>query len=318
MLILSLVLIISFVFYILFSKNPTLGKKLYAFNNWLEKKQANLSTFKNTDDKHTSSPILYSYLSNEQSQKPVMLMLHGFSADKDIWLKFAKLASQDFNVIIPDLLGHGDMPYDDQANYSAFEQAKYVCELLNHLPVNGELTIVGNSMGGMIAAIIADQSQGAQKDSAYALQTLNIAKVVLLDPAGAVSDYSKKTAKNNDNPFYLESFDEALAFFKKAMNKPPYFPPSVYAYFAKDEYLAKQEKYKHMFSNFFNIDEFFDTPFQHINAKVILVWGQMDGLLPVADAIKWQSLVNETPVILPGIGHMPMVECPKQTYQLMR
>src|SRR5690606_9008343 len=42
---------------------------------------------------------------NHNPGKPAIVMLHGFSADKDVWPRFAKHFVDDYQVIIPDLAG---------------------------------------------------------------------------------------------------------------------------------------------------------------------------------------------------------------------
>jgi pimeloyl-ACP methyl ester carboxylesterase len=37
-----------------------------------------------------------------------VLMLHGFSADKNLWLRFARHFVGSYRVIIPDIAGHGE------------------------------------------------------------------------------------------------------------------------------------------------------------------------------------------------------------------
>jgi pimeloyl-ACP methyl ester carboxylesterase len=49
--------------------------------------------------------------------------------------------------------------------------------------------------------------------------------------------------------------------------------------------------------------------------KLHIIWGEEDALLPVSDAQMWQSMTKASMSIYPGIGHMPMVECPARTYK---
>ena len=51
------------------------------------------------------------YRSNAPSPSDAILMLHGFSADKDVWARFARHFTANHQVIIPDLAGHGETGY---------------------------------------------------------------------------------------------------------------------------------------------------------------------------------------------------------------
>jgi len=302
------IVVILIVWCVFFSKSQTVGKYLYALNNWIEAHLAKLRT-----DQVWVNDETFVYLTNN-TQKPHMLLLHGFSADKNIWLKFAKHAQKDFNLIIPDCMGHGDIPYDKEQNYSAFEQAKYISKLLNALPIEGELTIAGNSMGGMIAAILAENHQ---QDAQYSLGKLTLKQLVLIDPAGAKTEFASTLHEQNHNPFTHLSLQEVYDFYKLSMHKMPFMPPAVMAYVAQHHYLDKNEQYAHMFKDFFNIDEFFDEPLNHVGCKTVLIWGEKDQLLPVTDSQKWQALVSCEAHLIPNIGHMPMLETPEKTYSII-
>ncbi len=266
--------------------------------------------------KKTTGNEAYSYLTNHQPTKPSMLLLHGFSADKMIWLKYAKFASKNYNLIIPDLLGHGDIPYSEKQSYSSFEQASYVRRLIDVIDLQGPITIVGNSMGGMIAAILAKQDITIAITGELS-KPIEIDKLVLINPAGAKTDYALQLNTVTDNPFLHQNMDDTIAFYKKVMHKPPFLPPAVMAYVAQTNYLAKKTQYAHMFCDFFNYDEFLDNAFTPNAKKVILFWGQEDQLLPVTEAEHWVKLLSCESTILADIGHMPMVECPNQAYLLI-
>src|SRR4030042_6829874 len=79
-----------------------------------------------------------------------IVMLHGFSASKDHWLRFSKYFTQNYHVIIPDLPGFGESSKPQDKKYNIMSQV----ERLNLLAKELKLTkfhIVGNSMGGNIA-----------------------------------------------------------------------------------------------------------------------------------------------------------------------
>ena len=85
--------------------------------------------------------------------KPTLLMLHGFSSNKDIWNRFAKHFANDYQIIVPDLAGHGATPYNKSWSYSMPAQAKRVVALLNAVGVE-KVHIIGNSMGGFLTATL--------------------------------------------------------------------------------------------------------------------------------------------------------------------
>jgi pimeloyl-ACP methyl ester carboxylesterase len=55
-----------------------------------------------------------------------------------------------------------------------------------------------------------------------------------------------------------------------------------------------------------------------IRAPTLLVWGDRDALVPVSLAADWQRAVPASRlVVLPGVGHLPMVERPRQFAELL-
>ncbi len=301
--IITFILLCAVVWLLFFSTSPFVGKQLLFINNMIEAKLAGLKyQIVNVDKKRF---VFYS--NSHKSSTPTMLLLHGFSADKSIWLKFAKYVHKDFNLIIPDLLGHGDNAFDSSVNYSAYTQARYVAQLIESLNVTDDIVVVGNSMGGMIGAILAQTNS----DNTLVVTCKSLKSLILLDPAGARTEFAEKLAQEKMVPFEHSTMDSFYEFFNLTMNKPPFVPPSVLAHVAKHQYLDKRQQLRKMFLDFFNPDEFFSKPLNIGDVKALLIWGAEDKLLPANEANAWEQLVQCTPVYLNNIGHMPMVECPK-------
>ena len=291
------------------SKNQLVGKSLYSLNNKIEASLAGLSKTHAIDKGNQ-----YHFLSNNKVDKPLLVLLHGFSADKIIWQKFAKHAKTDYFVVIPDFLGHGDNPYDPSQTYSSIKQAQYICELLKYLKKtfgHTSCSIIGNSMGGMVCIDLINKVDDLEFTADF------ISDIVLLDPAGAKSEFAINASNLKINPFVHENENSVLEFYSQVMHKPPFMPPSVISYVASELYLAKSRQYLHMFHDFFDISNFYDENIDTSSVNVLLIWGQKDGLLPVADAKLWSRLLNVESIIFDEIGHMPMVECPTKTYQFV-
>ena len=237
------------------------------------------------------------YLSNVDTfdkAKPIIVMLHGFSADKYIWNRIAKRLTKQYQLFIPDLLGHGDVIYRDTDVYSVPEQVRFLMSMLDQLNIR-KFHVIGNSMGGLMSAKMLERCPE------------RIHKAVLIDPAGIRSDFALEMAKTNQNPFNHYNEADFFFFYDLVMAKPPYTPRFILRAIAH-QYINKREQYVHMFRNFFNPDDFFDLTHKIDAPDVMLVWGVNDKLLPVADYIAWQEILDSTTVIYEDLGHMPMVE----------
>ena len=101
--------------------------------------------------------------------KPVVL-LHGFLENHKMWLDIAE-SIKGFKFIIPDLLGHGGTPSEDEVN-TMEDQARNLILLLKDLEVS-QATFIGHSMGGYIAMVIArDYSSYVEKLGLFFSKTL--------------------------------------------------------------------------------------------------------------------------------------------------
>ncbi len=83
-----------------------------------------------------------------------IVMVHGYTADKTVWPRFARFFVDSYDVIIPDLAGHGDAAFDPTWDYSQQAQAERIVALMDKLDIE-RIHIIGNSMGGYIAAYFA-------------------------------------------------------------------------------------------------------------------------------------------------------------------
>lgn len=238
---------------------------------------------------------------------PAIVMLHGYSADRNVWPRFARHLVQDYRVIIPDLAGHGATGFDAGWDYSVPAQAQRVAALLDRLGI-AKAHVIGNSMGGFISAHFA---------LAYPQRTLSVG---LIDPAGVTSpqpsDMEQMLAQGR-NPFEISSRAQFDDFYAMTMAQPPWLPGFVLAAKA-EEYQARRPQLAQIFRAFAGRD-LLDARLAEIRAPALLLWGREDRLIHVRNTEVWAAgLPNEQVVIWDGIGHMPMVERPAQTAELYR
>ena len=86
---------------------------------------------------------------------PALLLIHGIGDNSTTWNSVQANLAQQFTVIAPDLLGHGqsDKP---RADYSVAAYANGMRDLLSVLDIE-RVTIVGHSLGGGVAMQFAYQ-----------------------------------------------------------------------------------------------------------------------------------------------------------------
>lgn len=91
-----------------------------------------------------------------QPERQTLVLLHGAGMDRTVWVLLARyLARHGFNVVTPDLPGHGASGGEPLT--SVAEQADFVWQLLEHLQAEHGLpdtpvVLGGHSMGALVAA----------------------------------------------------------------------------------------------------------------------------------------------------------------------
>jgi pimeloyl-ACP methyl ester carboxylesterase len=89
-----------------------------------------------------------------------LVLLHGVGASGDVWNPFLKQLRTDggydsWHIVIPDLLGFGDSPKPQWGMYTVEDHAHSVVATLKAQKIKGKITIVGHSMGCLVATHIA-------------------------------------------------------------------------------------------------------------------------------------------------------------------
>ena len=85
--------------------------------------------------------------------KPPLVLLHGFTDNGLCWTKVAKELQTDFDIIMPDIRGHGKS-FTDELDFTLETASKDIVELIKYLKLDNPI-IMGHSMGGQIATLIA-------------------------------------------------------------------------------------------------------------------------------------------------------------------
>lgn len=87
--------------------------------------------------------------------KPPVVLLHGLMTNGACWTPLARALEEDYDVVMPDARGHGHSSAPDHG-YSYENLAADVVSLINTLGLPSPV-LVGHSMGGMTAAVVASR-----------------------------------------------------------------------------------------------------------------------------------------------------------------
>lgn len=241
-----------------------------------------------------------------KKQRGTIVLLHGLSAEKAHWLRFARYLVRDYRVLIVDLPAHGQTGYQVGRDYSTLAQAKRVLALLDFLQIE-QVHIAGNSMGGFIAQRLA------------LIAPLRILSLGLFDAAGLpVRNNSalEQSLRTGRNPFILHSLEEFDAFMALAAYKLPWMPSQVRVMLAR-QYYERRERWFDVFTQMMAEvypDSWLERQIGDIKNPTLVLWGEQDGLLDVDMLHHYAELLPHAQTVqMSQTGHLPMMERPART-----
>ena len=262
-------------------------------------------------DKHSihAGDTTWSYY--EGGSGPTMVLLHGYASSKEVWLKVAKRLAPHFHLIIPDLPGWGESSRIPGANYDLDAQAARLQVFVQALRLRSFM-LVGHSMGGGIAGVFAAEHP----------QEVN--RLALVDAFGL---------KMKENAFAraslagknLFTFDDRAGFERAnalAFVTVPWLPGRFI------DVMVKRNQHDRAFlESTFNA---LRDPSQYLDVQnrlgdltmpVMGLWCRDDKIVDISaldnlrDGLVHASAISST--TLSGCDHMPMMEKPEQTAQVL-
>lgn len=235
-----------------------------------------------------------------------VILIHGYSAEKAHWARFARHLIDGYRILIPDLAGHGETGFDPAWNYSIPAQAARIAALMDTQGIK-QAHLVGNSMGGFISAYFAWH---------YPERTLS---ATLIDAAGVRSpqpSVMEGMLAQGKNLFNVNSREEFTRFYGMTMHAPPWVPGYVLDAQAED-FMARREALAAIFEDF-HMQNMLDAHLAEIKPPVLVLWGREDQLIHVSATEKWRNIPGAELTIWDDIGHMPHVEIPRLSAERVR
>lgn len=256
----------------------------------------------------TLGSMPFAYLENSAAgDKEAIIMLHGFSADKSNWMRFAKHFAKDYRVIALDLMGHGDTAGSLEGSYSIVDQVAFVRGVAGALGIS-RFHLVGNSMGGAISSLYA------------ATHPEQVISATLISPAGVhdVPSEMDRLLEQDSNPLIATNEEEFYQVMDFVMEEKPYIPGPV-ARVEAEKAVARAELNRKIFSDIRRDMELgLQQRFSNIQAPVLIIWGDQDRAINVGNIDKYADLIpNASKKIYQGIGHLAMIEVPKRSAEDM-
>jgi pimeloyl-ACP methyl ester carboxylesterase len=233
---------------------------------------------------------------------PAIIMIHGLGSSLHTWEDWAKLLESQYRVVRFDMPGAGLSEPDPTGDYSDARVRFLLAALMDKLGV-AKATLIGNSIGGRIAWGFAARNPD------------RVTKLVLVSPDGFASPgFAYGQAPKVPAIAGAMKYVLPKSFLKMNL-VPAYGDPARLTPATLDRYydLVRAPGVRGAL-----IDRMGQTVLEdpepllrRIQAPVLLVWGEKDGMIPVANAADYQKDLPDCRLaLLPGLGHVPQEEAP--------
>ena len=239
------------------------------------------------------------------SGKPVVL-LHGLFAQKEQWSDFAcNLSKSGYLIYAPDLPGYGQSSGFAIADYQLSKQAELIHGFAQKLNLK-TFNLAGNSMGGAIAALLANR---------YPNEVITLGFIGA--PMGIVgwSDQIKAAMYQGINPFIPITLDQFNLEMSLLFANPPAIDQSIKVSAIK-EYSENNRHYQQVW-DIVNLDISILKAFGKSTKPTFIVWGKDDGIFNIAGrTLLDQKYPKANSSAIPNASHLIMLEKPKEISKL--
>lgn len=241
------------------------------------------------------------YLERQGSGETIVL-LHGFGANKDNWIRFTRSLPKEYRVIAFDLPGHGDTSKENDKTYTIDFITQGFADAADAIKLD-RFHLAGNSMGGWVGILYTNRNP----ERIITLGLFDTAGINSPEPSDLVKAIEK--GRNILIPTSEDAFKELMGY---AFYKEPFIPwpaPSVLARKSVADAPFKQKMWTDIRSTYKDVANILPD----LRLPVLILWGDRDRITHVSSVqVLERYLPNTKTVIMPDCGHMPMLERPKE------
>jgi abhydrolase domain-containing protein 6 len=239
-----------------------------------------------------------------------LVLLHGFTGNKEGWLPIVAALAEDYRVLVPELPGWGLLAPDaPRPPYGYAADAARLAGFLAAVAPGERIDLVGHSMGGGIAAVYA------------ARYPERLDRLVLMSAAGVAFDNAfARAVLAGEHPFRVGNRAELDAYLGLVFEDPPWLPwPADRAVIRRR---MASEAFERQVLAAVSTGPEAGLPSElaaSIEAPTLLLWCRADPVIDVAAAgIYAKTIARTQTLLLDGCAHMPMMERPAATVAALR
>jgi pimeloyl-ACP methyl ester carboxylesterase len=243
--------------------------------------------------------------------RPVLL-IHGLASSLVTWRGVLPLLAKDHDVIAMDLPGFGGSEIPEPLTLSILSEAALGLLETLHLP---RVSLVGNSLGGGVAALIA------------AAHPERVERLVLVDSVGfgrGEKDWPWTLRLASTFGGLLDPFPVKRPLVVRALHEV-FYDPALVTPEEVDEYLAPLSRpgasraLRSLLASSLTGAETLRETILKVRVPTLILWGRGDRWIPVKDAAAFASAIpGARATILEECGHLPQEERPEEVAGLLR
>ncbi|QFT55725.1 alpha/beta fold hydrolase [Microbulbifer sp. THAF38] len=240
-----------------------------------------------------------------------LILLHGFGADKDNWVRLARYLTRHFQIIALDLPGFGESFKNPGLDYDVQSQVQHLNSFVNAIGLK-QFHLAGNSMGGYIAGNYA---------ATYPEKTISLWLLNTLGVQDSPNSEMFEQILRNELPVILTKRREDYeVLLDHVFHKRPFIPGfavSELSKSAKENFSLHHKIFKDIHKIKDGNIEFsspLDTRLKGFPKPTLITWGEKDRILhPRAGINLSRKITGSKLKLMDNIGHLPMIESPKMT-----
>ena len=252
-----------------------------------------------------------------RGEGPPVLLIHGFAGSAFTWRYWAQDLVRDHKVVLIDLKGHGVAPAPRDGRYSPTDHADLVFRKILNLDLT-DVTLVGHSMGGAIALLVAlrcmDQNEARIKRLALvagAAYPQPLPPIITM----ARGRMSRMVARLSPKRWLVRRILRSIVHESSAVSES-----QVRGYADPLRRPEQQRAILETASQLVPEDPGVITSrFPEIDLPTLLLWGEHDHVVPpwVGERLA-EALPNATLEVLQNCGHLPPEERWKESLEVFR
>ena len=253
-----------------------------------------------------------SYWDIGSKAKEPLVLLHGFGASKEKWAFLIPLLQAKYRILVPDVPGFGRSHFYSDADYSLPKQASRLNEWLDQIGVQ-HYHLVGNSMGGGIAALMATTHQYNDVGRVKSLTLMNAAGV-----AGENRSPFENKLLDGENVLIPNNLQEVKQLFDNTTHEMSFSLKTMLAFFMANEFSHRYLVNHHLFNQLIDSTGEVLLCLKDIEIPTLVMWGAHDKVLdPSCSRVFAEQIPHAKTHILDDVGHLPMLESPRRCASIL-